>query len=91
MTEITYKISIGENGQLVDRKEVTGFLAFELYGYQWAVHQEVDDDHYEWVVSEVSSGFGLLNLDDMFTKRGGGRSRQSISNTQRRDHGKTSC
>lgn len=64
MKEITYKISIGENGQLVERQEVNGFLAFDLFGYQWAVH--LDNDI--WIVSEVATGFGLLNLDDKFTK-----------------------
>lgn len=66
MKEITYKISIGENGQLVEQKEVAGFLAFEMYSYQWAVH--LDDDSYAWVVSEVATGFGLLILDTTFTK-----------------------
>lgn len=57
MKEITYKISIGENGQLVERQEVNGFLAFDLFGYQWATHQDIPAGN--WIISEVSTGFEL--------------------------------
>lgn len=73
MKEITYKISRGENGKLVEREEVKGFLAFEMYGYQWGAHEEMielhDGNFKVWVISEISTGFELES-GKIFFERG---------------------
>lgn len=63
MKPITYKITRGDHGLPQQFNEVAGFLAFELYGYQWGIHEErshkADGSFTEWVVSEISTGHQL--------------------------------
>lgn len=63
MKPITYKITTGYKDNVVSQIEVEGFLAFELYGYQWGIHEErsheADGSFTEWVVSEISTGHQL--------------------------------
>lgn len=57
MNPITYKITRGERGYPEQFHDVKGFVMFELYGYQWATHQDIPAGN--WIVSEVSTGFEL--------------------------------
>jgi hypothetical protein len=62
MKQLTYKITQGYSELPNSRVEVNGFFLFELFGYQWAAHQEFEDVLElipEWVVDEVSTGFEL--------------------------------
>lgn len=72
MKEITYKISRGENGKLVEREEVSGLMLFELYGYQWGAHREMSTENESffenWIISEVSTGFELESGKIFFDK-----------------------
>jgi len=55
MKPITYKITVGYSEIPNSRVEVNGFFLFELFGYEWAAHQEFQ----EWIVEELSTGFEL--------------------------------
>lgn len=57
MTPLTYRITRGEHGYPQQFHDVKGFVMFELFGYQWATHQELPGGN--WIVSEVSTGHEL--------------------------------
>jgi hypothetical protein len=61
MKQLTYKITQGYSESVVERQEVTGTFLFDLFGYQWAAHQEYlfNLPLGCWIVSEVSTGFEL--------------------------------
>jgi len=70
MKPVTYKITRGEHGNPEQFHEVSGFLMFELFGYEWAAHKDVNtecDGIFEhWIVSEVSTGFELVSGKILF-------------------------
>lgn len=57
MNPLTYTIVRGNRDYPEQFQEVKGFVMFELYGYQWATHQDIPAGN--WIVSEVSTGFEL--------------------------------
>ena len=57
MKQLTYKITQGYSESVVERTEVTGTFLFDLFGYEWAAHQEPPLGC--WIVSEVSTGHEL--------------------------------
>lgn len=62
MKPITYNIVRGERGYPAQFHQVNGLLLFDLYGYQWAAHLEMQHELGDFaclIVSEVSTGFEL--------------------------------
>lgn len=57
MNPLTYTIVRGQRDYPEQFQEVKGFVMFELFGYQWATHQDIPAGN--WIVSEVSTGFEL--------------------------------
>jgi hypothetical protein len=68
MEKIVFQMAIGTNsGEFLRTDETEGVLAFELFGFQWVAHKEIefDAEDYEytiWKVSEVSTGRNIPNL-----------------------------
>lgn len=71
MKPLTYKITRSYDESTVSSQiEVEGVILFELYGYQWAGHQEMSPDNESffenWIVSEVSTGCELVSGKTFF-------------------------
>ena len=56
MTKLKYKITVsGKNGETI-REEVGGYRAFEMFGFNFGVH----NNGHNWAVTELSTGLSVM-------------------------------
>lgn len=54
---------MGQGDDLNEQQETTGLIVFEMHGFNWVAHEEVDGtrhgDFTAWEISELSTGFRI--------------------------------
>jgi hypothetical protein len=66
MKEVILKKAMGANDVRTNTEECVAYYAFSMYGYDWVVHEEVEETNHGdfpcWEISELSTG-GRIPFD----------------------------